>query len=94
VSNLAEVFETQFPGKTQEELWTFYFAPEQLRQKMDFMFASQALLAKLKDAGIERGGMFDLAAGSGGREQSLATVTSQEDAASDHAAIWADFEFA
>ncbi len=93
VPNFAEALESKFPAMTQEQLWTFYFAPERLPQKMDFMFASAPLLARLKNAGIERRGMFDLATRSGGREQSLPTVTGREDAASDHAAIWADFDF-
>lgn len=93
VPDWREAFETRFAGTAQEDLWTFYFAAERLPQKLDFMFASKPLLARLKNAGIERRGMFDLATRSGGREQSLPTVTSREDAASDHAAIWADFDF-
>jgi endonuclease/exonuclease/phosphatase family metal-dependent hydrolase len=94
VGSAAEVFETKFPSLSQEELWTFYYAPDEQRQKIDFMFASSALLARMRDADIERRGMHDLRARSDGREQSFPSITRAEDAASDHGLLWADFDLA
>jgi endonuclease/exonuclease/phosphatase family metal-dependent hydrolase len=54
---------------------------------IDNMFVSTALFQKIKSAGIERRGIFN-----NGVIAPFAEVTSAKNQASDHAAIWADFD--
>ena len=58
--------------------------------KLDYILLSPALFSSVKAAGVERRGMW------GGTNGTLwphfAEVTSAEDAASDHAALWVDLE--
>lgn len=89
VAHSAELFERLHQGDD----WTFYYAPERQRQKIDFMFASTPLLQRAQRVGIERRGIWDLATITGGRERSFETITRPEEAASDHAALWAEFDF-
>ena len=58
--------------------------------KLDYILLSPALFAKVKDAGIERRGMW------GGTKGTLwphfPEVTTADEAASDHAALWVDLD--
>ena len=49
------------------------------------------LKAGLIAAGVERSGIFDIAKISGGADQPLPQVKTYRDSASDHGAVWADF---
>lgn len=69
--------------------WTYHFRkPEQI----DFVLVSEPLKVALKDAGVERRGIHDLARLTGGKETQFKDVTSWSNAASDHGAVWAEFE--
>jgi hypothetical protein len=58
--------------------------------KLDYILMSPALAGKLIQAGIQRQGVW------GGKNGTLfphlPTILSSKDAASDHAALWADFD--
>lgn len=70
-----------------EERWT-YRAP---KHQIDFLLLSEPLSSRLGAVGIERRGIFH-ATGFGGKHPHFAEVTSDKDAASDHAAVWAEVE--
>ena len=44
-----------------------------------------------KDAGVERRGMYEIDTLSNGAEHRFDTITASSNAASDHAAVWVDF---
>lgn len=55
-------------------------------KQFDYLLVSKALAAKYKDSGVERRGIFKAVGGS------FPTVTSEVNQASDHAAVWAEFD--
>ncbi len=67
--------------------WT-YRAP---KQQIDFLLLSEPLTRGLTGVGIERRGIFH-PTGFQGKYPHFAEVTSDKNAASDHAALWADLE--
>jgi endonuclease/exonuclease/phosphatase family metal-dependent hydrolase len=94
VQNLHDVLELQFPGDAMQR-WTYHF--NQFEQ-IDFILVSKALKGKFRKAGVERRGMFELeklTTASGGLveiEKEYDSVTRSSDAASDHGAVWAEFD--
>jgi endonuclease/exonuclease/phosphatase family metal-dependent hydrolase len=62
------------------------------KSQIDYLLVSKPLAAKLSDAGIERRGMFNLQKLTKGAQASFDTVTSDTNDASDHAAVWAEFD--
>ena len=59
--------------------------------QIDFILVSKPLKDLFVDAGVERRGMSELDTLSNGAEKRFDTVTAVSNAASDHAAVWADF---
>ncbi|HEX8691861.1 MAG TPA: endonuclease/exonuclease/phosphatase family protein [Longimicrobium sp.] len=69
--------------------WTYHYKKN---EQIDFMLVSEPLRAALKDAGVERRGIFGVDKFTNGQVQAFDTVKRPKDAASDHGAVWADFE--
>ena len=67
--------------------WTYHDG----RQQIDFLLVSEALFASLKSVGIERRGLFHKT-NFGGKFPSFPEVADETTQASDHAAVWAEFE--
>jgi endonuclease/exonuclease/phosphatase family metal-dependent hydrolase len=67
--------------------WTYHDG----RQQIDYLLVSQPLFASLKSVGIERRGLFHKT-NFGGKFPYFAEVTDEVTQASDHAAVWAEFE--
>ncbi|KAB8317720.1 endonuclease/exonuclease/phosphatase family protein [Tolypothrix campylonemoides VB511288] len=86
--NLYDVLEIWFADMADR--WTYAFR-NQLDQ-IDYLLVSQPLREALTKAGVERRGMFNLSRLTNGREQSFPTVKDRSTAASDHAAVWAEFD--
>ena len=88
VNGLKDVLEIQFPSQPARR-WTYHYTSN---EQIDFMLVSKPLQDALMEAGVERRGIYDLSTFSGGTEQSFDTVTSKANQASDHGAVWADFD--
>ena len=61
-------------------------------QQIDYLLVSDALWPLLKEVQIERRGIWATAKKTRDKYPPLATVTGDTSAASDHAAVWADFD--
>jgi endonuclease/exonuclease/phosphatase family metal-dependent hydrolase len=88
VPNLFDVLQLKF-GNDADKRYTYFFKQ---KIQIDFILVSKPLKDIFKDAGVERRGMFELDNLSGGIEKRFDTVTAASNAASDHAAVWADFD--
>ncbi len=88
MNNLYDVLKLQF-GNTLPDRWTYHY--QNKFQQIDYVLVSKPLKDVFQQAGIERRGMFDLARFTNGTEQSFDSITSPANAASDHGAVWADF---
>jgi endonuclease/exonuclease/phosphatase family metal-dependent hydrolase len=87
VENLFNALAIEFPDV--KDRWTYHYRND--FNQIDFLLVSKALKAKLVQAGIERRGIYKLGELTDGAEQEFDTVTSWTNAASDHAAVWAEF---
>lgn len=67
--------------------WTYHDG----RQQIDYLLVSQPLFAALKAVGIERRGLFHKT-NFGGKFPHFPEVTDEVTQASDHAAVWAEFD--
>jgi endonuclease/exonuclease/phosphatase family metal-dependent hydrolase len=88
VAGLKDVLEIQFPSQPAQR-WTYHYTSN---EQIDFMLVSKPLQDAFMEAGVERRGIYDLSTFSGGTEHSFDTVTSKANQASDHGAVWADFD--
>jgi predicted extracellular nuclease len=93
VPNLFDVLDVQFPNQPKK-CWTYHF---QSFEQIDYILVSKPLKSKFVQAGVERRGMYDLknlTANAPGidPETQFDKVTHWTNAASDHAAVWADFD--
>jgi len=94
VQRLYDVLELQFPGAPMKR-WTYHY---DRFEQIDFILVSQPLKDRLRKAGVERRGMYrlkKLTTASNGLvdvENEYDTVTHWTKAASDHGAVWAEFD--
>jgi endonuclease/exonuclease/phosphatase family metal-dependent hydrolase len=79
-------------GRPEDDRWTYYYGASKQYNKIDYLFVSKALKDRVKDAGIERRGIFDLEKLTDGAEKSFPGITNWKLAASDHAAVWVDLD--
>lgn len=61
--------------------------------QIDYLLVSDALWPHLRQVGIERRGIWASAKKTREKYSPLSSVTGETNAASDHAAVWADFDF-
>ncbi len=78
-------------GIPPRERWSYFYGAKKQFNTIDYMLVSDALRPLFKNAGLERRGMFDLAKLTNGAESSFKGINHWKLAASDHAAVWADF---
>lgn len=83
---LTDVLALQFPDPLDR--WTYHYRSN---EQIDFILVSDALKQKFVRAGVERRGMPDLAKHTRSNEVAFDGITGTTTAASDHAAVWADF---
>lgn len=84
LAGLTDVLEKQFADP--KDRWTY-----KDRSQIDYLLVSDPLAASMTGAGVERRGLFNLSKLTKGAEQSFTTVAEYVQEASDHAAVWADF---
>ncbi|MEM7256804.1 MAG: endonuclease/exonuclease/phosphatase family protein, partial [Pseudomonadota bacterium] len=87
-SGLHDVLEVA--GVPENQRWTYEYRG-QLNQ-IDYILISSALSQHVTDAGVDRTGMADLESFTNGAEHSLSGITNWRNAASDHGAVWAEFD--
>lgn len=85
--NLTDVLKLKF-GNDIEKTYTYFYKQ---KLQIDYILVSKLLKDAFVNAGVERRGMFELNNLSNGTEKRFDTVTAISNAASDHAAIWAEF---
>ena len=94
VTGLYDVLELQF-GSDASKRWTYHYRSF---EQIDYILVSKALRSKFSKAGVERRGMYNLKRLTEGNasipnEEQFDSVTHWTNAASDHGAVWADFNF-
>ena len=70
--------------------WTYSYRGQ--KNQIDYVLISTALKAKLTAAGVDRRGIANLSDLTGGEETSMTGITNWRNAASDHGAVWAEFD--
>lgn len=78
--------------RPENDRWTYYYGADKQYNTIDYLFVSTALSKFVTDAGLERRGMYNLEKLTGGAEKPFDGITGWKLGASDHAAIWADFD--
>ena len=92
-NNLFDVLELQYPNAPSKK-WTYHYNKF---EQIDFILVSKPLKDKFIKAGVERRGIYDLenlTSNSGNSvdvEKQYDKVTHWTNAASDHGAVWAEF---
>lgn len=71
------------------DAWTYVY--QNRKQQLDYLLVSDALAARLSGVGVERQGMHKIAQYTGGVVQPFPEVKGETTTASDHAAVWAEF---
>lgn len=95
VPNLYDVLEQQFPNAPMQR-WTYHYKKK--FEQIDFILVSKPLKNRLSKAGVLRKGMYELkklTTSSNGVvpvEKEYKKVTHWTNAASDHGAVWAEFD--
>ena len=87
LSHLHDVLELQF-GADWKSRWTYKYKKE--LNQIDYLLVSDPLRDVFESAGVERRGIHEIDKVTG--EIPFPTVTSWTSAASDHGAVWADFD--
>jgi len=85
--NLRDVLTEKVKKRT--ERWTYHYKEN---QQIDYMLVSEPIRKALVAAGVERRGIYGVEKFSEGSINPFASVKHYTDSASDHGAIWADFE--
>lgn len=85
--DLFDVLQLQFQNDNNER-WTYFY--KKLYQ-IDYILVSKALKNLFVKAGVERRGLFDIEKLSGGLIKPFEGITAASNAASDHGAVWAEF---
>jgi endonuclease/exonuclease/phosphatase family metal-dependent hydrolase len=86
VPNLFDVLALQFPNPADR--WTYHYTKN---EQIDYVLVSKPLRNALSSAGVERRGIFEVDKFTAGGTKSWPSVDSHRNAASDHGALWADF---
>jgi endonuclease/exonuclease/phosphatase family metal-dependent hydrolase len=86
--NLFDVLELQFPNNP-EKRWTYHYKKT---EQIDYILVSKPLKQASIQAGVERRGIAALGQITNGAEQPFDSVTHFSNQASDHGAVWAEFQ--
>jgi endonuclease/exonuclease/phosphatase family metal-dependent hydrolase len=86
VPNLFDVLALQFPNAADR--WSYHYKKN---EQIDYLLVSKPLRDAFVTAGVERRGMFEVDKFSAGAIAPYREVTSDTVSASDHGAVWADF---
>jgi endonuclease/exonuclease/phosphatase family metal-dependent hydrolase len=87
VPNLYDVLKCKFPDPADR--WTYHYKKN---EQIDYLLVSKPLLDAMKDAGVERRGIFGIEKYTNNAVKPFNTVTRYSESASDHGAVWAEFQ--
>lgn len=87
VKHLHDTLELQF-GTEMDKRWSYKYKKE--LNQIDYLLVSEPLREAFVEAGVERRGIHEIGKVTG--ETAFPSVTSWTSAASDHGAVWADFD--
>jgi predicted extracellular nuclease len=89
--HLYDVLDLQFPNNTDAR-WTYHYNKN---EQIDYILISKPLKDKFNQAAVERRGIYDVHKYTGGSIKAWSSVQKNGHiaAASDHGAVWADFNF-
>lgn len=87
LADLHDVLALQFPNAGDR--WTYHY---KTNEQIDFLLVSTPLRDAFREAGVERGGIHKVEDYTTSGEESYPTVTSYRTSASDHGAVWAEFQ--
>ena len=87
-NGLTDVLKLAFPNDSAMR-WTYHY---DRNEQIDYILVSTPLASVFQGAGVERRGIADVDGYSNGTIIPFSSVTSWRDAASDHGAVWADFD--
>ncbi len=88
LQDLHDVLELQFPD-TPADRWTYHYSRN---EQIDYILVSEPLKQAFVKADVFRRGMADVDQYSNGAIQPYTQVTGWRNAASDHGAVWAEFD--
>lgn len=86
-NRLHDVLELQFPNP--QDRWTYHYNQN---EQIDYILVSDPLRNAFHQAGVLRKGIADVGVYSNGQIRPYPSVTSWRNAASDHGAVWAEFD--
>ena len=84
---LYDVLKLEF-NNDMSKRWTYHY---KTFEQIDYILVSKPLKDLFIKAGVERQGIFDLEKLTKGAEKSYASITAASNSASDHGAVWAEF---
>ena len=76
----------------KDEQWTYYYGREKSKDRIDFVLVSEALAPLLKAGGVDRRGIAGIDKLTSGQTKPMSGITNWRNAASDHAAVWIEFD--
>lgn len=79
-------------GIPEDERWTYFYGAKKTFNSIDYMFVSRPMKKFFEKAGLERRGMHNLEQLTNGKQKPFKGIDNWRLAASDHAAVWADFD--
>ncbi|MGR3310871.1 MAG: endonuclease/exonuclease/phosphatase family protein [Candidatus Brocadiales bacterium] len=86
IKRLNDVLELQFPNP--QDRWTYHYKSN---EQIDYILVSDPLRDAFQKAGVERRGIDGVDTYTNGQIKPFPSVTNWRNAASDHGAVWADF---
>jgi endonuclease/exonuclease/phosphatase family metal-dependent hydrolase len=87
VSHLYDVLQLKFPDP--RDRWTYHYKKN---EQIDYLLVSDPLREAFRNAGVNRRGIYAVDKYTGGAIKPYPGVTHPSNSASDHGAIWAEFE--
>src|SRR5690606_36088280 len=77
-------------GRPESDRWTYYYSKDRQYNTIDYLLVSDALRPLVKDGGLERRGMYNLAKLTNDAQKPFPGITNWKLGASDHASVWVD----
>lgn len=78
-------------GIPKGDQWTYYYGRENEKNRIDYILVSTPLKNRLVTGGVDRRGMAGISRLTNGQVSSIPGITNWQNAASDHAAVWIEF---
>lgn len=90
MNHIHDALDLQF-GSDMDSRWTYTYRGA--LNQIDYLLLSTPLKNKFVESGVERRGIYYVNRASSGSESRFSSITRPTEQASDHGAVWADFDF-